>query len=139
MTDVLKKVAYTTEATAKGGRTGHVTSADGVLDLDLDRPNPQNPTPNPETLFAAGYAACFQGALENRAKTKDVDTSESTVTAKVSLGDTDDGGVGLAVELAVHIPGIELDQARELVELAHQFCPYSKATRNNIEVTLTVE
>ena len=93
---------------------------------------------NPETLFAAGYAACFQGALENRAKTKGVDTSASEVTAHVSFGPSEDGGFGLAVEIEVSIPGVEQAQARELVELAHQFCPYSKATRDNIVVSLKV-
>ena len=97
-----------------------------------------NPKANPETLFAAGYAACFQGALANRAQTQGIDTSDSTVTADVSLGKTADGGVGLAVELKVEIPGVERAKAEELVELAHQFCPYSRATRGNINVTLTV-
>ncbi len=140
MTIALTKVAYTTAATAKGGRAGHVTSADGVIDLDLAQPGSYqgDPKANPETLFAAGYSACFQGALANRAKTKGIDTSESTVTAEVSFGPTEDGGVGLAVELKVHVPGLEPETVRELIELAHQFCPYSKATRGNINVTLTV-
>jgi Ohr subfamily peroxiredoxin len=130
---------YTSEASAKGGRSGHVHSADGVIDLDLGKPgSTANPKANPETLFAAGYAACFQGALANRAATQDIDTSDSDVTALVDLGKTEDGGVGLAVELRVHIPGVDADKALELVNLAHQFCPYSKATRDNIVVTLTV-
>jgi Ohr subfamily peroxiredoxin len=129
---------YTSSATAHGGRTGHVTSEDGVVDFDLGKPgSTANPKANPETLFAAGYAACFQGALANRAKTQDIDTSDSTVTAAVSLGQIE-GGVGLAVELRIEIPGVERAKAQELVELAHQFCPYSRATRGNIEVTLTV-
>jgi len=131
-------VMYTSTASAKGGRAGHVHSEDGVIDLDLGKPGSQaNPKANPETLFAAGYAACFQGALANRAATQDIDTSDSTVTAAVTLG-TIEGGVGLAVELRVEIPGVEKEKAQELVELAHQFCPYSLATRGNIEVTLTV-
>jgi osmotically inducible protein OsmC len=135
----LKKVAYTTAATAHGGRAGHVRSADGLVDFDLAQPGTTpEPAVNPETLFAAGYAACFQGALENRAKTKGVDTSSSTVTAQVSFGPSEDGGFGLAVELEVDIPGVDAAQAQELVELAHQFCPYSKATRDNIVVTLKV-
>jgi lipoyl-dependent peroxiredoxin len=135
----LNKVAYTTSATAKGGRAGHVRSADGLVDFDLAQPGTTpEPHVNPETLFAAGYSACFQGALLNRAKTQGIDTSDSTVTAHVSFGSTDDGGFGLAVELEVNIPGAEPEKARELVELAHEFCPYSKATRGNIEVTLTV-
>jgi lipoyl-dependent peroxiredoxin len=139
MTIALTKVAYTTAASAKGGRAGHVHSADGVIDLDTAQPGTSDqPKANPETLFAAGYAACFQGALANRAKTKGVDTAESTVTAEVSFGPSEDGGFGLAVEMKVSIPGVEPEQARELVELAHEFCPYSKATRGNIDVTLTV-
>lgn len=135
----LTKVTYTTAASAKGGRAGHVSSADGVIDLDLAQPGTSSePKANPETLFAAGYAACVQGALANRAKTQGIDTSDSTVTAEVSFGPSDDGGAGIAVELKVEIPGVEPAKARELLELAHTFCPYSKATRNNIVVTLTV-
>jgi len=135
----LTKVAYTTSASAKGGRAGHVRSADGVIDLDTAQPGTTSePAANPETLFAAGYSACFQGALLNRAKTQGVDTSDSTVTANVSFGPSEDGGFGIAVELEVSIPGVDAAKAQELVELAHQFCPYSKATRDNIEVTLTV-
>jgi Ohr subfamily peroxiredoxin len=135
----LTKVAYTTAATAKGGRAGHVKSADGVIDLDLAQPGTTDtPTANPETLFASGYAACFQGALANRAQTQGIDTSDSTVTAEVSFGPSADGGFGLAVELKVNIPGVDAAKAQELVELAHGFCPYSKATRDNIAVTLTV-
>jgi Ohr subfamily peroxiredoxin len=133
------KVAYTTSADAHGGRAGHVRSADGVIDLDLAQPGTSTePRANPETLFAAGYAACFQGALLNRAKTQGIDTSDSTVTAQVSFGPSEDGGFGIAVALEVEIPGVDDAKAQELIELAHQFCPYSKATRDNIEVTLKV-
>ena len=139
MTIALTKVAYTTAASAKGGRTGHVRSADGVLDLDTGMPGASGePKANPETLFAAGYAACFQGALNNRAKTLGIDASDSTVTAEVSFVPSEDGGFGIAVELQVELPGVDAAKAREAVELAHQFCPYSKATRGNIDVTLTV-
>ena len=134
----LTEVAYTTAASAKGGRAGHVKSADGIIDLDLAQPGTSSePKANPETLFAAGYAACFQGALANRAKTQGIDTSDSTVTAEVSFGRTDDGGVGLAVAITAEIPGVDSAKGQELVELAHQFCPYSKATRGNIVVTVT--
>lgn len=135
----LTKVAYTTSAEAHGGRAGHVRSADGVIDLDLAQPG-TSPTPkaNPETLFASGYAACFQGALANRATTLGIDTSDSTVIAEVSFGPSEDGGFGLAVELKVNIPGVDEAKARELVDLAHAFCPYSKATRGNINVALSV-
>lgn len=135
----LNKVAYTTSATAHGGRAGHVRSADGLVDFDLAQPGTTpEPAVNPETLFAAGYSACFQGALANRAKAQGIDTSDSTVTAHVSFGPSDDGGFGLAVELEVNMPGVDAAKSRELVELAHEFCPYSKATRGNIDVTLTV-
>ncbi|SDI89567.1 peroxiredoxin, Ohr subfamily [Frankineae bacterium MT45] len=135
----LTKVAYTTTATAKGGRAGHVTSGDGLIDVDLGQPGSGGePKVNPETLFASGYAACFQGALANRAKTQGIDTSDSTVTAEVSFGPSEDGGFGLAVTLKVNIPAVEDEKAQELIELAHQFCPYSKATRGNINVTLEV-
>lgn len=134
----LTEVIYTSTASAKGGRSGHVTSDDGTVDVDLGKPGSKsNPKANPETLFAAGYAACFQSALQNRAATQDIDASDSTVTAAVSLGKTE-SGVGLAVELQVAIPGVAKDKAHELVALAHQLCPYSVATRGNIEVTLTV-
>jgi osmotically inducible protein OsmC len=133
----LTQVVYTTAASAKGGRDGHVTSADGVIDLDLATPGrPGVPKANPETLFAAGYAACFQSALFNRARTKGVDTSDSTVTAAVSLGKVETGGFGLAVELTVEIPGVDQATAQELAELAHEYCPYSNATRGNIDVTV---
>jgi osmotically inducible protein OsmC len=134
----LTKVSYVTSATARGGRAGRVRSADGLLDVDLAQPGTTTePALNPETLFAAGYAACFQGALTNRAKTRRIDASGSSVTAHVSFGPDAAGGVGLAVELEVHIPDVEPAQTQELLELAHQFCPYSKATRGNIVVTLT--
>ncbi len=132
----LTKVLYSTSASAHGGREGHVTSADGVIDLDTVRPGSGSAGANPETLFAAGYAACFQSALLNRAQTQGIDTSDSTVTATVSLGPAEDGGFGLAVELKVEIPGVDAAKAHELAELAHEFCPYSKATRGNIEVTV---
>ena len=135
----LTEVLYTSEASAKGGRAGHVHSADGVIDLDLGKPgSTANPKANPETLFAAGYAACFQGALAARAKAQDIDTSDSTITADVTLGKTPDGGFGLAVELKIELPGVEVGKAKELAELAHDTCPYSKATRGNINVTLTI-
>lgn len=137
MTIELTDVAYTTSATAKGGRTGHVSSADGVVDFDLGKPgSSSNPKANPETLFAAGYAACFQGALANRAALQDIDTSDSTVTATVSFGPSTDGGFGIAVALEVEMPGVARGTAQELLELAHASCPYSKATRDNIVVTL---
>lgn len=126
---------YTTDATAKGGREGRVTSGDGVIDLTLGKPGSvSNPKANPETLFAAGYAACFSGALGAVAGQQGVDVSESEVTAEVVFGKTD-SGFGLAVNITASVPGVDAETAQKLVEQAHQFCPYSKATRGNIEVT----
>ncbi|GAB3304567.1 Ohr family peroxiredoxin [Epidermidibacterium keratini] len=135
----VNEVAYTIAATAKGGRDGNVKSEDGVVDLPLGRPgNTSSPKANPETLFAAGYASCFSGALNYVAKEAGVDASDSTVTVDVTFGKTDTG-FGLAADIKANIPGVDADKAQELVEKAHAFCPYSKATRGNIEVTVGVE
>lgn len=133
----INEVAYTTAATSKGGREGQVTSKDGVIDLPLGKPgSTSNPKANPETLFAAGYSACFSGALGVVAKKAGVDASDSTVTADVKFGSTDTG-FGLAVDIVATIPGVEESKVQELVEQAHQLCPYSKATRGNIEVNVS--
>lgn len=141
MTIQLTKPLYTARATATGGRSGHAVSADGLLDLDLRPPKemggPGGAT-NPEQLFAVGFAACFQGALGVAGRRAGVDTAESTVEADVSIGTIGGGGYGLAVTLRVTIPGVDPDQVRSLTEAAHQVCPYSNATRGNIEVTLEV-
>lgn len=134
----ITKLAYTTAATAKGGREGRVRTKDGVVDLPLGKPGSRsNPVANPETLFAAGYAACFSGALNHVAGEAGFDTAEATVTATVDFGSTGIG-FGLAVDIAAHLPGVDPDRAAELVQQAHAFCPYSKATRGNIEVTAHV-
>ncbi|HEX4219368.1 MAG TPA: organic hydroperoxide resistance protein [Acidimicrobiales bacterium] len=141
MVTEVKKVLYTAEATTTGGRDGHARSSDGVLDVDVRVPESmggQGGGTNPEQLFAAGYAACFQSALGVVGRRQKVDTADSTVTAKVSIGTIDGGAFGLAVELEVAIPGVDADTAQELAEGAHQVCPYSNATRGNIEVTLSV-
>jgi osmotically inducible protein OsmC len=141
VTTQLTRRLYTAKATAIGGRAGHVTSDDGILDLDLRPPKemggPGGST-NPEQLFAAGYAACFQSALAGVSSRAGVDTSESRVEADVTIGPIHGGAYGLAVTLRVSIPGVDADQARSLTEAAHQVCPYSNATRGNIEVTLEV-
>ncbi len=139
MTTQLVKPLYTASATATGGRAGHVVSADGILDLDLRPPaemgGPGGAT-NPEELFAAGYAACFQSALAVVGRRNGVDTSASTVEADVTIGTVGGGGYGLAVNLRVSVPGVDTGTVRSLTEAAHQVCPYSNATRGNIEVTL---
>jgi lipoyl-dependent peroxiredoxin len=135
-------VLYTATAHATGdGRNGHATSDDGILDLDLRIPKamggPGGAT-NPEQLFAAGYAACFHSALKVVAGRQQADVTGSEVSASVGIGSTPSGGFGLQVELDVSIPTLDHDAALALVEQAHQVCPYSNATRGNIEVTLTV-
>lgn len=141
MTTPLNKALYTAEASVKGGRDGHGKSADGVLDLDIRPPvelgGPGGGT-NPEELFALGYAACFQSAMGVVGRRMKVDTSDSEVTGRVTLGTIDGGAFGIAVELDVHIPGVDAETAESVVERAHEVCPYSNATRGNIEVTLKV-
>ena len=141
MVTALVKPLYTAEGTATGGRDGQATSSDGVLDLALRPPvemgGPGGGT-NPEQLFDIGYAACFQSALGVVARRAKVEVEGSTVTGKVTIGTIGGGGFGLAVELEVHLPGLDAETARSLVEAAHEVCPYSNATRGNIEVTLSV-
>ncbi|HWC79710.1 MAG TPA: organic hydroperoxide resistance protein [Pseudonocardiaceae bacterium] len=137
------KILYTAEATAVGdGRNGEVHSSDGVLDEKLAIPaemgGPGGLHTNPEQLFAAGYAACFHSALRAVARQDKVTLGEdSTINAKVGIGPNDAGGFGLEVALHAHLPGLEQARADELIAKAHQVCPYSNATRGNIEVTLT--
>ncbi|MET9258159.1 organic hydroperoxide resistance protein [Streptomyces sp. NPDC048182] len=133
---------YTAAATATHGRGGRAVSSDGKLDLDLSAPvemGGDGKGTNPEQLFAAGYAACFGGALGVVGKKANVDVSEAAVTAEVGIGKQGEG-FGLKVTLRVELPeGVDENTGRELVEQAHQVCPYSNATRGNIEVDLVVE
>ncbi|MBT2620432.1 organic hydroperoxide resistance protein [Chryseobacterium sp. ISL-6] len=136
------KVLYSTAATATGGRNGHVKSENGVLDLEVRMPKglggANEDFTNPEMLFAAGYSACFDSALNLVIKQSKIKTGETKVTAKVSLGQLENGGFGLAVDLHTNIPEVSLEEAQSLIEKAHQVCPYSNATRGNIEVKLSV-
>lgn len=136
------KTLYTTTVTAKGGRNGQVKSENGILDLEVRMPKALGGTNddfiNPEMLFAAGYSACFDSALNRVISLSKIQTGETSVAAKVSIGQNEDGGFGLAVELDVNIPGVSIAEAQELTEKAHQICPYSNATRSNIEVKLSV-
>jgi Ohr subfamily peroxiredoxin len=133
---------YTAEATAWGGREGHSASSDGVIDLQLRIPRemggPGGPFTNPEQLFAVGYASCFHSALKVVASRAKVAVDESAVTARVGIGSDGRGGFGLRVDLEAELPDVERSVAEDLVAQAHQVCPYSNATRGNIEVTLTV-
>ncbi|MBW8359247.1 MAG: organic hydroperoxide resistance protein [Weeksellaceae bacterium] len=136
------KTLYTTSVTATGGRDGHVKSENGLIDLEVRMPKAlggaNDDYTNPEMLFAAGYAACFDSALKRVISLSNVKTGVTSVTAKISIGQLDNGGFGLSAELAVNIPGVPTEEARSLTEKAHQICPYSNATRNNMEVVLTV-
>jgi osmotically inducible protein OsmC len=140
MTPLIKDL-YTATATATGGRGGRSTSNDGILDVALAAPvalgGPGGAT-NPEQLFAAGYAACFQSALGVVARRFKADITGSAVTADVTLGSVEGGAYGLKVALHAELPGLEVDVAQQLVDAAHQVCPYSNATRGNIEVTVSL-
>lgn len=132
---------YTTEALATGeGRNGYVRTSDGTFEANLAVPKEMGGSGkgnNPEQLFAAGYAACFHSALQMIARTQKKNIEGSSVGAKVSIGKQGEG-FGLAVELEVVIPEMDASEAQELADAAHQVCPYSNATRNNIPVTVTV-
>jgi len=136
------KTLYTAVATATGGRNGHVRSDNGILDLQVRMPKAlggaSDDYTNPEMLFAAGYSACFDSALNRVITLSKVKTGETSVTAQVSIGQLEDGGFGLSVDLAVIVADVSLEEAQQLVEKAHQICPYSNATRGNIEVRLSV-
>ena len=138
---VLEKRLYTATATATGGRDGKVVSDDGALDLTVVPPKALGGTgaagTNPEQLFAAGYSACFGSALAHVARAQKITTGPVAITAKVTLGPVGQA-FGLAVDLTANIPELPREQAQALIEAAHQVCPYSNATRGNIEVTLTL-
>ncbi|TLF96715.1 organic hydroperoxide resistance protein [Nocardia cyriacigeorgica] len=135
-------ILYTAEATATGaGRGGHVRSTDAALDLDLSIPKELGGAggagTNPEQLFAAGFAACFHSALQVVARREKVALDGTSVTGAVGIG-PDGAGYGLTVALTVDLPGIEREQGEALIAAAHQVCPYSNATRGNIDVQLTL-
>lgn len=136
------KPLYTAEALSTGdGRDGHARSSDGRFDLQLAIPKEMGGTgdgTNPEQLFAIGYAACFHSALRLVGRQEKADVTDSAVGARVSIGQIDNGGFGLAVELEVSLPNVDHDTAQLLTEKAHQVCPYSNATRGNIDVKLVV-
>ncbi len=131
---------YTTDVTVTGGRRGRAVCGDGSLELQLRPPGVSGEVDatNPEQLFAAGYGACFQSALMSAAREQGQDATDSTVNAEVSLGKDETGFFGLAVVLTVTIPGMEAEQVQALADAAHERCPYSRATRGNIEVRIAV-
>jgi osmotically inducible protein OsmC len=134
-------ILYKAEATAWGGREGRSATTDGMLDVQLAVPKelggPGGLT-NPEQLFAVGYAACFHSALKHVARVEKVDVSGSAITAHIGLGVQDSGGFNIAVELEAELPNVDRALAEDLVAKAHKVCPYSNATRGNVEVQLTV-
>jgi osmotically inducible protein OsmC len=134
---------YTAHVNATGGRAGHIKSDDGTLDLPLSVPKGMGgpgtaQTTNPEQLFAAGYAACFGGAVGLVGRTQKVELGAHDITANVSIGKEEAGGFKLAVELRGNFPSLPREQAEAIMKAAHEVCPYSKATRGNIDVTLSV-
>jgi Ohr subfamily peroxiredoxin len=135
----MAKVLYTAEAHVTGGREhGHGRTSDGELEVDLRPPGSGEQGTNPEQLFAVGYAACFEGALGAVARRQKVETGDVSIEAKVDLRTTEDRAFEVAAHLDVTLPGIEDPaQAVEIVAAAHQVCPYSRATRGNIDVELT--
>jgi Ohr subfamily peroxiredoxin len=136
------KILYSTTATATGdGRNGHTATEDGQVDVDVRVPTemggPGGAT-NPEQLFAAGYAACFHSAMKLVAGSMGVDATDSEVSVTAGLGMLDSGAFNLALEIDVHVPNATAEEAQSLVERAHEVCPYSNATRGNVEVRLGV-
>ncbi len=141
MPTLLDKVVYTAHAHTTGGRDGRSVTDDKLLDVRLAVPpemGGDGKGTNPEQMFAAGYSACFMGALKHVAGTKKMKVpADASIDASVSIG-TVATGFGLAVKMVVNLPGLEHETARELVDAAHQICPYSNATRGNIIVDLQV-
>jgi osmotically inducible protein OsmC len=137
------RTLYTAVSTAHGGRDGHVRSSDGIVDLDLKTPKemggPGGAGTNPEQLFAAGYAACFESAMRSVARKQKRPLADASVTAHVSFNVADEGKYVLSVELHGKVEGLSRDDTQALMKAAHEVCPYSNATRGNIEVNLVVE
>ena len=136
-------VLYTATASAKGGREGHIRSSDGVLEADLRVPRelggPGGAGTNPEQLFAAGYAACFEGAVRFVARQRKVEIRDAGVTAHVGIGPRQPTGFGIKVRLEVSLPGMDRAVAQDIVDTAHRdICPYSHATRGNVDVEIAL-
>jgi Ohr subfamily peroxiredoxin len=136
-------VKYATKASATGGRDGRARSEDGRFDVALSTPRELGGAggegSNPEQLFAAGYSACFIGALKAAgAQLKIKVPAETKVSATVGIGPRSEGGFGITADLVVDLPGLDRDEAQKLVDAAHQICPYSNATRGNVDVGLTL-
>jgi Ohr subfamily peroxiredoxin len=137
------KTLYTAISTAHGGRDGHVRSSDGIVDLDLKTPKemggPGGAGTNPEQLFASGYAACFESAMRVVARKQKKPLADASVTGHVSFNVTEEGKYVLSVELHAKVEGLSREEAQTLMAAAHEVCPYSNATRGNIDVKLVAE
>jgi osmotically inducible protein OsmC len=135
------KVLYSTTVTASGGRNGHIKSDDGVLDMPLSTPRSlggSRTASNPEQLFAAGYGACFENAVLHIAQLKKVRLEKTTIAVKVDLQTFEDGHFNVGVAMDLDIQGVDDQIARQLIEAAHRVCPYSNATRGNIDLTISL-
>ncbi|HEY2437639.1 MAG TPA: organic hydroperoxide resistance protein [Solirubrobacteraceae bacterium] len=143
MSVTLEKILYSAEATVEGGREGHGRTSDGRLEVQLSVPETMGGDggagTNPEQLFAVGYGACFQSALLGVARGRNLDASDSRIVSTVGIGPTGEGGFTLQVSLDLHAPNLSDEDARELMARAHERCPYSNATRGNIDVVLMVD
>ncbi|WP_114388789.1 organic hydroperoxide resistance protein [Notoacmeibacter marinus] len=133
------KIFYQTAATAKGGRSGESQLDDGSFAVNMVRPDSGETGVNPEQLFALGYAACFDSAMELVAKKLGLSAKGASSTVEVGIGQRQDGGYALDLDITAHLPGMADDDARKLVEATHEVCPYSHATRGNIEVRLHID
>lgn len=135
----IEKVVYTAHTHTTGGREGAGTSSDGALDVQLSTPGSGRPGTNPEQLFGIGYSACFMGAMRRAAATMGARMPDAvSIDADVSLGTTADEGYALAVKLTINLPGLTTEHKQQIVADAHQLCPYSHATRGNIDVRFEI-
>ncbi|WP_342247065.1 organic hydroperoxide resistance protein [Pseudomonas sp. OTU5201] len=139
MTAILEKTLYVAQTRTTGGRDGRGKSSDGELDVHLSPPGSGRPGTNPEQLLAVGWSACFIGALRRAGQSLAIPLPDDVaVAADIALGNSTDGGFALAAKLTVELPGLATEDKARLVDAAHQLCPYSKATRGNIEVTFDI-
>jgi len=133
------KIFYKTAATATGGRAGTSSLDDGTYSVQMVNPESSDAGVNPEQLFALGYAACFDGAMQLTAKQLKLDIAGAKTSVLVGIGQRNEGGYALDLDITAHLPGMEPENAQRLVEATHQVCPYSNATRGNIDVRLHIQ
>ena len=136
------EILYTAEATVEGGREGHGRTSDGRLEVDFDVPSEMGgtggPGTNPEQLLALGWAACFQSSMQRYAAGRKLDLSGTRLTSRIGIGTLESGGLGLVASLDLDAPGLSRADAVYLMERAHETCPYSRATRGNVDVLLSI-